>query len=127
MKLHPNELWLFFDCDEASHKKTRAHAYSITPHVNEFTFSNCKLTKRMWADILNMLHMQPKDLLNKSNPKYQKEFARHDFDEDGWLNILRNNPCMVKAPIAIMHGEAVLCVKPKDVLKLSRAQKEATA
>lgn len=66
-----------------------------------------------------MLQMRPKDLLNKANKKYQEELAGHDFDEDSWLEILRYNPCMIRGPIAVMNGRAVLCVKPKDIFKLA--------
>ncbi len=65
-----------------------------------------------------MLDLPPKKLLNKSNPKYQAEIARHTFNDDDWLSILTNNPCMIKGPIAIMNNKAVLCEKPKDIYKL---------
>ena len=119
MKLHPNELWLFYDCDSNTHKKTKAHAKSITKHINELSFQHNKLSKLRWLEILNMLGMRPKELLNKANKKYQTDLAGHDFDDDNWLEILRNNPCMLKGPIAIMNGKAVLCVNPKDIYKLS--------
>lgn len=124
MKLHPNELWLFYDCNADNHKKTRALAYSITKHVNEFDLKHCRITQMTWSDILEMMQMRPKDLLNRSSPKYQAELAGHDFDDNDWLNILVNNPCLLKAPIAVMHDMAVLCVNPKDILKLS-TQKES--
>ena len=120
MKSHPNEMWLFFDCESSTHKKTLALAKSITENINEFTFQHNKLSKFRWAEILSMLQMRPKDLLNKADNKYQEELAGHDFDDDNWLEILRNNPCMIKGPIAIMNGKAVLCVNPKDIYKLSR-------
>jgi arsenate reductase len=118
MERHPNELWLFFDCESGSHKKTRALAKSITRHVNEFSLSHNKLSKLRWAEILLMLNMRPKDLLNKSDKKYQEMIAGHDFDDDNWLEILRENPCMIKAPIAILDKKAVLCINPKDIYKL---------
>jgi arsenate reductase len=118
MERHPNELWLFLDCESSSHKKTRALAKSITRHVNEFSLSHNKLSKLRWAEILLMLNLRPKDLLNKSNKKYQEMIAGHDFDEDSWLEILRENPCMIKAPIAILNNKAVLCINPKDIYKL---------
>jgi len=119
MKYHPNELWLFFDCKLNTHKKTRALAKSITDHVNEFDLQHNKLSKLRWLEILNMLQMRPKDILNKANKKYQSELAGHDFDDDNWLEILRNNPCMIKAPIAIMNGKAVLCMNPQDIYLLT--------
>ena len=119
MEHHPNELWLFFDHELSSHKKTRALAKSITKHVNEISFQQNKLSKLRWLEIIRLLEMKPKDLLNKSDEKYQKEIAGHDFDEDSWLEILRNNPCMIKGPIAIMNRKAVLCINPKDIYHLS--------
>ncbi len=65
-----------------------------------------------------MLNLRPKDVLNKSNKKYQEMLAGHDFDEDSWLEILSENPCMIKAPIAILNNKAVLCINPKDIYKL---------
>ena len=118
MEHHPNELWLFYDCDSTTHKKTRALAKSITKHINEFPLSHNKLSKLRWAEILIMLDLKPKQLLNKANKDYQEHLAGHDFDDDGWLEILRENPCMIKGPIAIMNNRAVLCIKPKDIYKL---------
>jgi len=127
MKNHPNEMWLFLDYESSMHKKTRALAKSITTNINEFSFEHNKLSKLRWAEILIMLNMKPKDLLNKADPKYQKEIAGHEFDEDGWLEIIRNNPAMIKGPIAIMDGKAVLCVNPNDIYKLSPQHKELTS
>lgn len=69
-----------------------------------------------------MLQLRPKDLFNKANAKYQEELAGHDFDDDSWLEILRNNPCMIKGPIAILNSKAVLCINPKDIYQLAPQQ-----
>ena len=124
MEQHPNEMWLFLDCESSTHKKTRALAKSITKNINEFPFKYNKLSKLRWAEILNMLKMSPKDLFNKANKKYQDELAGHDFDDDDWLGIIRNNPCLIKGPIAIMNGKAVLCVNPKDIYQLAPQHQE---
>ena len=118
MKTPPNELWLFFNCQEDKHKKTRALAYSLANHINEIRFSEGSITKTMWADLLAMLQLRHKDLLDKSSRKYQKEIAGHNFSEEDWLNILINNPCMIKAPVAVMNDKAVFCLTPQDIYKL---------
>jgi arsenate reductase len=119
MKLRQDELWLLFDCNSTEQKKTRAFARSVSNHVNEFSFNDMNITKIMWADILKMLNLRAKDLLNKADPKYQSELAGHSFHDEDWLNILMKNPCLIKAPIAIMNSRAVLCIKPKDIFKLT--------
>jgi arsenate reductase len=118
MERHPNEMWLFLDCESSTHKKTKALAKSITSHINEFSLPHNKLSKLRWAKILLMLNKHPKDLLNKSDKKYQQTLAGHDFDDDAWLEILRENPCMIRGPIAILNNKAVLCIKPKDIYQL---------
>ncbi len=120
MKTHPNELFLYYNCESDTHKKTRALAHSIANHVNETTFKNEAISKTMWADLLSMLNLKPKDLLDKSDTKYQAELAGHNFNEEDWLNILINNPCMIKAPIAVMQNKAILCLSPQDIFKLVR-------
>lgn len=119
MKLRQNELWIYYDKNSASHRKTKAYAYSVSKHVQERDFNQDKLTKLMWQDILSMLKMKPKEIMNKANPKYQSGIARHEFEDDSWLEILVKNPDLVKAPIAIMNEKAILCCNPKDVYKLS--------
>jgi len=118
MERHPNEMWLLFDCNSSTHKKTRALARTITRHINEFPLANSKLSKLRWAEILLLLNLRPKDILNKSSKDYQEKIAGHDFSVDNWLEILRENPCLIKGPIAIMNDRAVLCINPKDIYKL---------
>ena len=120
MKLHPNELFFYYDITCSKCKKTKAFAYSITPHVNEVTFQKAKLTTTQWRDLLDMLQMEPKDLFNKANPEYQEKIARHDYDEEGWLNILSKYPHLIKGPIAVMNGKALLCLTPKDIYKIQK-------
>jgi arsenate reductase len=119
MELHPNEMLLLFDPTSATHRKTRVLAKSITKNVNEISLRHSKLTKLRWAELLAILNLAPKSLLDKSSKKYQDELAGHDFDDDDWLDILRNNPELVKAPIAVMNGKAILCISPKDIYKLT--------
>jgi arsenate reductase len=118
MKLQRDEMILFLDCTSSSHKKTRAYAQSVSGHIQEYTFMDYKFTTSLWRDILDMLGMEAKQLLNKADPKYQRDIKGKTFDEEGWLNILVNNPCLIKAPIAIMHNKAVMCITPKDIYKL---------
>lgn len=119
MKLHPNELFIYYDNKSGSHRKTKALAYSISNHVKELDFDHYKLTKLMWGEILELLNLEPKQLLNKADPRYQAGIAGHQYDDDGWLEILVKNPHLIKAPIAIMNKKAVLCERPKDIYKLT--------
>ena len=119
MEFHPNELMLYFDPSSSVGKQTRAYAHSISNHVNELDYTKVKLTTTLWKEVLNMLKLRPKDLLNKAHRGYQEKVARHSYTMEGWLNVLANNPEMLKAPIAILNRKAILCRNPTDILKLA--------
>ena len=118
MRLHPNELWIYYHDSLGSQKKTRVHATSITNHVHEVNIAREKITRLRWVEILDMLNVEAKKLMNKADPIYQNLLARHDFDQNDWLEILVKNPGLLKAPIAIMNDRAILCESPKDIYKL---------
>ena len=119
MRYHPKELVIYYDNKSSSHRKTRALAHSISNYVREIDFDHYKLTKLMWGELLELLHLKAKNLLNKANPKYQELIAKHDFDENDWLEILVRNPELIKAPIVVYHDKAVLCETPKDIYKVA--------
>lgn len=118
MKLRRDELLLLLDCSSSAHLKARAYAHSMSDHVREYAYKDYKFTESIWRDILEMLKLEPKQLLNRADPKYQVDIRGKNFDEEGWINILIRNPCLIRCPIAIMHGKAVLCINPKDIYKL---------
>ena len=120
MELHPNELTLVYDPRTASGKKTRALAYSISNNVNEIDYTTTRLTTTIWKEIVQMLGNKPKSLLNKSAAAYQKKVRGHIFTMDGYMNILLNSPELLRGPIAITRGKALICENPYDILKLGK-------
>ena len=126
MKFHPNELFIYYDPSTNTGKQCRAYAKSISSNINDVDCNKIKLTTTLWKDILNQLGLRPKDLLDRSNPEYQKKIAGNTFTMSGWLEILVNNPHLIKAPIAIYNEKAVLCLKPTDILKLDLSRRSSS-
>lgn len=126
MQFHPNELLLICgDPGSNTCKQTRAYAKSLSSNVNEVNLNNSKLTTTLWKEILNMLGLRPKDLLDRSNPEYQAKVRGNTFTMTGWLDVLANNPHLLKAPIAVYHHRAVLCQNPTDILKLDTSSRKS--
>ncbi len=119
MRFHPNELVIFYDPTSETGKKARAMAYSLTKHVNEVQTNKNRLSTTIWKELLGKLQLRPKDLLNRAHPEYQSKIAGNAFDDEGWLNVLSQNPNLLKAPIALKNKRAILCTRPNDVLKLA--------
>lgn len=125
MKTNPREIFLFYDANSSIGRKTRAVAISMTPHVNDREFHKTPWTTTLWRNLLEKLQLRPKDLMNRAHPYYQQNIRGRDFDDEGWLRILINNPEIIKAPIAIRGNKAILISTPTDILKLIKGNPTA--
>ncbi len=121
MQFHPNELFLLYNPATSTGKQTKAIAKSISTHINEVNALQEQLGPTYWKEVINMLGMSPKDLMDKSHPDYRAKVAGNTYTMDGWLNVIMRNPQLLKAPIAIYNGKAQLCRNPTDILKLEMA------
>ena len=120
MKISPNEILLYYDPDTSIGKKVRAYAQSLSPNINDVEYHKTRFTPTIWRQILQMLDLKPKQLLNKSHPYYQTHIRGRLFDDEDWLNVISRNPDLLIAPIAIKGNRAILCTNPMDVYKLSQ-------
>lgn len=118
MRVHPSELYFYHSSAQPIDKQTKAYAKSLTNFVNEIDLLKERITATQWDQILKMLQLRPKDLMNRAHPDYQKMIAGKDWDDEGWLNILVKFPHLIKSPIAIFRNRAILCNTPTDILKL---------
>jgi arsenate reductase len=124
MQFHPNELFLVYNPQSTVGKQTKALSKDICNHVNEVDVTAEKLSPTYWKEIVNLLKMQPDQLLDRSHPDYGKKIGSNTYTMDGWLEVLVNNANMIKAPIAIFRGMAVFCETPTDILKLKPVREE---
>ena len=118
MQFHQNELFLYYDPQSRSGKQSLAYAKSISNNINEVNWTNTQLTTTLWKQIINILKINPKKLLNKSHSNYQNKIAEKSFTMTGWVEVLVHNPEMLNGPIAIYNGSAVFCENPTDILRL---------
>lgn len=127
MKTSKREITIYYNPESSNDRKTVAYAQSISRHVKAYSFQQAPCRGNTeWCKVLTALKMHPKELLNKAHPYYQANIRGREFDEEGWLNILRTNPELIKAPIAVRGERAVLCLNPKDVYRLAKEEEEAT-
>ncbi len=118
MITHNREILIYYNPDSRSDRMTIVYAQSVVGHVTPYPFGKTPSTPTSWQHILNALEMHPKELLNKAHPFYQTNIRGREFDDEGWLNIIRFNPQLIKAPIAMRGNRAVLCCTPTDIYRL---------
>jgi arsenate reductase (glutaredoxin) len=118
MKSHKREIIVYCNPESSSGKMTTAYARSLSHNVVIYSFEEAPPTETGWRGILEMLNMHPKELLDKSQSYYQEAIRGRDFDDEGWLHVIKRNPKLIKFPIAIRGNQAVFCHTPTAILKL---------
>lgn len=117
MKTHPREILIYYNSTSSSDRKTLAHAQSTGLKVRSYCHNQSPSTTTSWRSILMKLDMHPKEILNKAHPYYQMNIKGKDFDSEGWLNVIKHNPDIIKAPIAINGNKAILVETPTDIYR----------
>ena len=119
MKTHKREILIYYNPDSISDRKTVAHARSMVSHVKSYSYRNSPSTGTSWMQILYSLDKHPKELLNKAHPYYQENLRGRDFTDEDWIKVIRNNPELLRSPIAVRGRKAVVCDTPTDIYKLT--------
>lgn len=121
MKVHKSEILIFYNPNSSTDRKTLAIAQGLSANVITYEFDRSTITTTTWHRLLDMLAVQPKDLINKAHPYYQSHLRGKEFDNEAWFNILKNAPYLIKAPIVVSGNRAIICHNPTDVLKLQQS------
>lgn len=119
MNFHPNEIVLIYNPNSEKGKQTFAYANTLSNHVREIDSINTKISPTSWEQILDRLHLEPKQVMDRSSDYYQENIKGHDIDTMGLLEILYHSPDLLAGPIAVHDKKAVLCKSPNDVLKVN--------
>mgnify|MGYP006287619245 FL=1 len=96
-----------------------AHAQSMVPHLRTYSYAQAPSTGSSWQQILRALDCDPKELITKPHPSYQANIRGREFDIECWVKVIKNNPDLLKAPIAMRGSRAILCKTPTDIYKLT--------
>lgn len=118
MQFHPNELLLLYNPQSSAGKQVKAMALDICKNINEIDILRERISPTYWKEIVTLMGKDPEELLDHSHEDYRTKVAGNAYTMNGWLDVLAHYPHLVKAPIAIYHGKAVLCATPTDVMKV---------
>lgn len=121
MQFHPNELFLLYNPNSNAGKQTKALALDICSHINEIDATREKLSPTYWKEIVGMIGMDPDAMLDHSHADYKNKVEGNSYTMNGWLDVLSQNPHLLKAPVVIYHGKAALCQTPTDIMRLGGA------
>ena len=124
MKTNQREILIYYNPNSSNDKKTVAHAQGLVPHVRTYSFDQAPSNGTSWRQIMSSLDLHPKELMNKAHPYYQEKIRGCEFNDEDWLNVIRHNSQVLKAPIAIRGNKAILCTSATEIYKLAEADTE---
>ncbi|HZK06574.1 MAG TPA: arsenate reductase family protein [Bacteroidales bacterium] len=64
-------------------------------------------------DVLMKLNLRPKEIIRTHEADYKTRFRGKDFTDDEWIQILSENPKLIKRPLVIKKYKAVWADPPE--------------
>jgi arsenate reductase len=120
MQFHRNELFLICDPQSNVGKQTKALALDICSHINEIDVVRERISPTYWKEIVNILGVHPRELLNSDHPQYKEKMKADNYTMDGWLGVLAHEGHLVKYPIVVFNQTGVVCRTPTDIMKVKQ-------
>lgn len=114
------QMTLFCNAESSIAKQTIAHAKAERVSLLVIDLLKTKLTGTQLVELADKLGMAVKDLVAMGRPAFKKKFGDVDFSTFDWLTAMRENPEIIKQPIALKGKKILLIETPSDILKLDR-------
>lgn len=118
MHLDHNEITLLYNSNHPRDKQVIPYAMTICSKINKQDVSSMDISATMFELMVDKLGCDAKELINKADPEYQAKHRGHEYKPKMWFKAIKNNPNLLKAPIAMYKNKIVVCRNPSDVLKL---------
>ena len=81
-------------------------------------YLNTPPTKAELQELIQLLNIQPSQLLRKGEKIYKEKYRGKDISEADWIDIMIAHPKLIERPIVVKDGKAVLGRPPENVLTL---------
>lgn len=75
-------------------------------------------SKAALKKILAQLHLPVEEIVRKEEQEYKTRYKNKNFNEDEWIEILRENPKLIQRPVVIRGSRGVIGRPPENVEKL---------
>ena len=112
------QITLYYNSKSKRAKQALAYAQAEGLPIHEIDILRTPPTGTQIAELSDRLGILVKDLVNQQHPAYTSKFGHHEFSSGDWIKMIRNNPEIMKQPIAIKGDITVLVETPTDILRL---------
>lgn len=82
----------------------------LNPEVREYIRQG--ITPDEIRDLVKMLGFKPFDLVRTQEDDYKENLKGKDISDEEWFSILSENPRLIKRPVVVENGKAILADPP---------------
>jgi len=112
------QITLFYNSESVRAKQALGYAKAEGLPIQEIDILKTRLTGTQIAELADRLKMEIKDLVNQQHPAYVSKFEHHNLSSEDWIKMIRNNPEIMKQPIALRGDKTILVETPTDIIKI---------
>jgi arsenate reductase len=111
------EITLIYNSGEKIGRQILAYAHTENIPIHDIDLKKMKLTATHWAGLASRMKVSIPDLVNTEHPNFSQKFGRLDqLSDEDWLNLLINNPDILKAPIVMKGDKIIMMRNSQDML-----------
>lgn len=118
MEFKDREILILYKPKEKKDHNTYVLATQLSGHVREIDVLKDKITPTQLKEIIDKLGVKVDDIIERESEIYEKMYKDKAFDEAGWIDILVQNPDLLKTPIVFKGKKGVVIETPSNVLSL---------
>ncbi|MDD2527402.1 MAG: hypothetical protein PHW35_06500 [Lentimicrobiaceae bacterium] len=95
-----------------------AYVKTIVPEAEVKEYIREGITAGTIREIIQMLGIVPFDLVRTQEEFYKENLKGKEFSNEEWYSILSENPRLIRRPIVVKNGRAVIADPPEKADKV---------
>ncbi|MEM9990704.1 MAG: ArsC/Spx/MgsR family protein [Bacteroidota bacterium] len=125
-KSKPEQITLYYNPDNKTHVKTRAHAESIG-EILPISFEDMPTSNNIWTEVWKHVSEKPLTILDREHPKYDT-LGLNDVKLDyvDWHKVVTNNTELIRSPIVQSKEGIFICHRPTEIYQAMKVEVEKT-
>lgn len=107
-----NEIKFYYNSKKYNDSKALGYAETLKKKINVHDISKTELTQTQIAELAEKMNLKVRDLVDKNDELYLKEYKDKDLPNTEWLKLLQSNPNLMRTPIAMTSTETFIVEDP---------------
>jgi arsenate reductase (glutaredoxin) len=118
MELSRREILMYYKPRVKKDHNTYILAKQVTPHIHDIDVYKNPPTETQLFELLGHLKISIEEMVERESDVYKEQFEGKDLSTEDWIQAMVYNPDLIKTPIVLTKGKAMIIETPSNVLEL---------